>query len=676
MKVSYHKYIVLFIIIAISFAFQFKNLNEFPQYKHSWAQSDRYALAIGFINNGGDFFHPQSFIYNNQFPDGYFLKIFNTTITSVDFPIYDYMVSIIMRVFGTTDPWCFRIFVFLYSIIGLFFLYKLTTLFTNSIIKSIGVVLFAISSPTFLYYQAGFLPTIPSLANCVIALYFLFSFYKFGDKKNYYISIFFLTLATLARLPFAIVLIAVICMEILYVFKNKKTYLFKWIPIVFSVVFVFSYYLYNTKLRAEHGSLFLNYIIPASNWQHLKEFIKVICDKWMFKYFSLIHYFLLVFLGIIFICKIIYNKNSMTELHKKLFVLCLILFFGCTLYYLLMAFQFLNHDYYFLDTFYLPIVCTALLLIVFLPAIEHQKIKFVLVSVFLMVFIPAFLYAKKIQKAEKTELGFTVQKTTAENFKDADKFLDAIKIPKDSKILVLAADGPNNPFILMKRKGFSMIYTEQDKIEAALKWPYDYVVVENSKLMNIIYSVYPNITNQLLKIASNNDISVFVKKTNNERSDLSAFFNLNTKQMIYRDRINFNKFRKKSNWTSPLSSFSFSGNMSGFVRPHNDFGFSHRIKKFAPLNLNSSILRVEGYFMSKSKLKQCLMCVTIKSEDKDILFLTYDLSQLEIDNHFNKQQILFYLPKIKNIDFELTTFIWNTGKNKLFYDDFEVAIFQ
>lgn len=676
MKVSYHKYIVLFIIIAISFAFQFKTFNEFPQYKHSWAQSDRYALALGFINNGGDFFHPETFIYNNQFPDGNFQKIFKTTITSVDFPIYDYSVSIIMRMFNTTDPWCFRIFVFLYSIIGLFFLYKLTTLFTDSLIKSIGVVLFAISSPTFLYYQSGFLPTIPSLANCIIALFFLFSFYKYGNKKHFYISIFFFTLSTLARLPFAIVLIAIICMELFYGVKNRKIQSFKWLSFIISIICIYSYYLYNSILRSEHGSLFLNYIIPASNWHELKEFIKEVYDRWVFKYFSLVHYFLLIFLGFIFIARMIYNKNSMTELHKKLFLLCLILFFGCMLYYLLMTFQFLNHDYYFLDTFYLPIVCTALLFIVFLPAIEHKKNKFILITVFLMGFIPAFIYAKKIQKSEKTDLSFTVQKTTAENFKDADKFLDAIKIPKESKVLVLAADGPNNPFILMKRKGFTMIYSEQDKIESALKWPYDYVVIENSKLINTIFPVYPDITNQLLKIASNSDISVFVKKTDNEQSDLNAFFNLNTKQMIYRERINFNKLQKNSNWTSPLSSFSFSGKMSGFVRPHNDFGFSHRIKKFAPLNLNPSILRVEGYFISKTKLKQCLMCVTVKSNNKDLLFLTYDLSQLKIDSHLNKQQVLFYLPKMKDADFELTTFIWNTGKNKLFYDDFEVAIFQ
>ena len=121
--------------------FQFQKINEFPQYKHCWAQCDRYALALGFINNGGDFFHPETFIYNNQFPTGDFNTIRNTTITSVDFPIHDYCVSLLMRIFHTFDPWCFRLYILIYSVIGLFFLYRLISFFTNSVVKPIFIIL-------------------------------------------------------------------------------------------------------------------------------------------------------------------------------------------------------------------------------------------------------------------------------------------------------------------------------------------------------------------------------------------------------------------------------------------------------------------------------------------------------------------------------------------------------
>ena len=340
LKFSYHKYIVLFVICIVSLLFQFKTLNEFPQYKHCWAQCDRYAIALGFVNNGGDFFHPETFIYNNQFPDGNFMTLMKSSITSVDFPIYDYLVSIVMRVFGSTDPWCFRVFVFLYSIIGLFFLYKLTALFTNSIVKSMVVVLFALTSPVFLYYQAGFLPTIPSLANCAIALFFLFKFYKDDLKKDFYYAMFFLTIATLARLPFAIVLVAIMCLECLVILKERKIQFYKWILFVLSIVCIGAYYKYNELLRAEYGSLFLNYVIPAANWNDLKDFIIATYDRWAFKYFSHIHYVLVALLTVLFIMNAVIQKITLTHLDRKLIWFCSILFFGCSLYYLLMSFQF------------------------------------------------------------------------------------------------------------------------------------------------------------------------------------------------------------------------------------------------------------------------------------------------------------------------------------------------
>ena len=48
--------IVFLSLIVLAFVFQFKYLNEFPSFIHAWSQSDRYAIAIGFINNNFDFF--------------------------------------------------------------------------------------------------------------------------------------------------------------------------------------------------------------------------------------------------------------------------------------------------------------------------------------------------------------------------------------------------------------------------------------------------------------------------------------------------------------------------------------------------------------------------------------------------------------------------------------------
>ena len=77
----------------------------------------------GFNRNAFDFLSPETFVMNHQFPGS--LRFENkTTITAVDFPIHDYITALLMNLFGSTSPWCFRLYIFLYSLAGLFFLYK------------------------------------------------------------------------------------------------------------------------------------------------------------------------------------------------------------------------------------------------------------------------------------------------------------------------------------------------------------------------------------------------------------------------------------------------------------------------------------------------------------------------------------------------------------------------
>jgi hypothetical protein len=671
LKSSYHKYIVLLTICTIGLLFQFKTLNEFPQYKHSWAQCDRYAIALGFVNNGGDFFHPETFIYNNQFPDGNFMTVMKSSITSVDFPIYDYLASFVMRISRSTDPWCFRVFVFLYSIIGLFFLYKLTTLFTNSVVKSTVVVLFALTSPTLLYYQAGFLPTIPSLANCMIALYFLFKFYKDNTKKDFYWFMFFITIAILARLPFAIVLVAVICLECLLIIKARKIQFFKWILFLVSIACVGAYYKYNEYLRAEYGSLFLNYVIPAANWNDLKDFLIAVYERWAFKYFSHFHYVLIIVLGILFLIIAIMKKISLSDLERKLICLCSILFFGCILYYFLMSFQFLDHDYYFLDTFYMPFILLVVFLIIKMPSFQNMKVSYAIHACLLLLFIPAIVYANQVQESEKTNPG-----PTANAFKNSDLFLDALQIPRDAKILVMGADGPNNPFILMKRKGFGMIYPEPERIAKGLNWPYDYLVIENQKLINTVYPYYPNILNEVQKIASNDEISVFIKKENNELNDFDSFFNLNTKSITFEQRVSFDSIPRNCGGIDTLSDFCYSGKKAGLVLPNTEWGFNCKIENLKCLNDAPSILKVKAFFASKVDLQECLLCVSIKSGDKDILFSVSNLQYFNINENWNDREFIFNLPKISEKESVLTVVIWNRAKNTMYYDDFEIKVFQ
>lgn len=664
-----HKYIVLSVVCVLSVLFQFKTLNQFPQYIHSWAQCDRYALALGFIDNGGDLFHPQTYVMNNQFP-GEFMIPRQTTITSVDFPVHDYVVSFIMRAADSTEPWCFRLYILLYSIVGLFFLYKLSALFTTSLTRSLFIVLFALSSPVFLYYQAGFLPTIPSLANGFIALYCFVYFLKTSSRRYFFLALLFVTLAALARLPFAILLVAMMCYSAWEGLKHRRLELFKLIGFIISIALIAAYYRYNGYLREHYGSLFLNYIIPATSLNDFAEFSKEAFSRWAFDYFDNLSWLLFAVAAAVGIFITIRNRKRLATLEKQFLFLACIILCGCCLYYLLMCYQFMNHDYYFLDTFYLPLVALFLFFVVKWPQLPvHRYIR----AVSLLVFIPVFVLAKS-KLGDRIALFGTGENSTAVTYDGAEVLLDSLKISPAAKLLVLGADGSNNAFILLKRKGFVIIDPEKEKIETALKWPWDYIVVNDAMMISTVYKRYPQIIQQIRRFGGNGKISVYRKHT--AQSGLisdTEFFKLDKRPVVFHDQENFD--------TDSAQMIELRKQGILFLKMINsldsttEYGYTFKWKDLDALKGRRSLLKVSCHMDCDSLLRDMLICVSLKVSGKEQLFEAIDLGAENKGPGWQDYSCLFALPRVRGSDSELSVFIWNKGKNSARYDDFQVTIY-
>lgn len=637
-------------ICGLSILFQFDTLNQFPQYIHSWAQCDRYALALGFIDNGGDLFHPQTYVMNNQFP-GEFMIPRNTSITSVDFPIHDYLVSFLMRAAHSTEPWCFRLYILVYAIAGLFFLYKLSALFTASLSRSLFVLLFAMSSPVFLYYEAGFLPTIPSLANAMIGLYFFTRFLKDQKRSLFYLALFFITLAAMARLPFAILLVAMMCFELLNAFHTRRFQLFKLLTFLISIACILLYYQYNAQLREKYGSLFLNYIIPASSVSDLLDFTKTAAKKWSFQYFNVLAYALFGIAAMGVLVAMLKKRIRFNSLEKQFLLLVSIAFGGCCLYYLLMCYQFMNHDYYFLDTFYLPVVALFLFFVVKWPSLPLPK---ALGALSLLVFVPIFVFSKQ-KLNERIALSDMGGSSTAENYKHASRLLDSLKVPAGAKLLVFGSDGSNNAFILLKRNGFVMIEPEREKIGMALQWPYDYVVADDEKMISTVYEHYPQIIRRLVKTGGNGRISVYQKAAVLQKDmKEDVFFELDKKKVLFHEQ--------ESSGASTLDSLE-------------EYGYTFRIVDSPALKRKTSLLQVACHVEGDKALKDLLMCVSIKNREKDLFFAAKDLGANTQDKDGQDYRFLFVLPQAAEAGIELKVFMWNRGKNNLRYDGFQVTIY-
>ena len=675
MKSVSSKILVIVLILFLALLYHYQNLNEFPSHIHAWAQSDRYALSLGFLDNGLNFFKPQTFVYNHQFPSNW-SKASEYSITAVDFPIHDFVPALMMKITASDEPWVFRLYVLIYSLFGLFFLFKISYSISTNYYKSIFVVVFAATSPVFVYYQNGFLPTIPSLSNTIIGLYFYIKHLDDNKQRSFIAGIFFLTLASLARTTFIIPFIAVLCVELIRMIKKETRVAAKIAVITISFFLLGFYQLYNGYLREKYGSVFLNHFLPPNNWDDFLYILTKVYTNWGQQYFTTAHYLifpLLVLTSIIFFFKT-GPRFSTQSRYLVLFVSAY--FWGCIMFAAVMLKQFSAHDYYFLDTFFLPVILLLIILFSLIPQTVKGKMNTIFIVFLLIVSVYLIYQPIKTQENRRTTSFWDKTGATIRNFDGSAAFLDSLGISKDSKILVMDAVCPNIPFILMERKGFVVMNTTKENIETALNWDYDVIIFQNEYFISDIFTPFPDILTRLVKVADNGNITVCkLSKTINPQT-LSDFIGVADKTPLLTKCITFDE-KPDIQWHNTNSSdkFSYSGLFSGHLLPEHEFGLTFKTKDLSLLTGGSSTLLMTSYFLSKN-VANCELVTSIQMNGQNVYYKSYNLKTLLKDqNNWEKVSLLFQLPALPEKDYELAVFLWNTGKNELFYDNFTITIY-
>jgi len=674
MKKNSNNYVAIVVIGLLGFLYQHNYLNEFPSFKHAWAQSDRYALSLGFLDNGLNFLKPQTFIYNHQFPSEWKMPE-DQTITAVDFPIHDYIPALLMKAFGTTSPWVFRLYILLYSFIGLYYLFKLVYNVTNDFIKSVFVVIFAATSPVYVYYQGGFLPTIPSLSNAIIGIYFYYKYLQKKKAKSFWLTILFTTLAALSRLTFVIPLIALLAIEFLRLLKRETRILPLLLPVSLSALVLISSLIYNSYLRTTYGSIFLSHILPPDGFGQAMALFKKIYDHWFFQYFTGIHYLIILSTALLAFYYLIKFKVRLPK-PKLFFGLFIIIdLLGCIMFMVVMLKQFPDHDYYFLDTFYLPVILILMLLLSVIPFGKKEKQRIFLAIIISVISLLLILKPIKTQEKVRKTGSWDKIETTIKNFKDSSLLLDSLGVPQSAKILVMDPVAPNIPFILMKRKGFVVMTTNTKNIKNALSWDFDYAVFQDEYFVSDIYNQYPGILSKLNKIGDNGRISVCEPAQNNQQS-LLDYLGLNKKTPVFTKLVNF-EMNPDTLWHNynPTGRYSFSGSYSGHLTPDLKHGLAFKTKNLPELSMRSRTLLFHAWFLHDTTVN-CQIVAAISTGGKNIYFEAYNLKNLVKQKGVWEEVYLIYqLPKVKNSEYKFSLFIWNTGKSECYYDDFGFSIY-
>lgn len=495
------------VVLLLGLLLGMRQVRSFPAFIHAWAQADRYALAIGYIDNGHDLFHPQTMIYNKQFPHTWTVDD-GSTVTAADFPLHEYLISLLMRLFGTTAPWVFRGFTMLISLVGVWFLFLMARRLTADPLKALLVAMMALTSPLYAYYFANYLPSAPALALSMAGLWAYARYYT-SDKKGYWhVAVALMALATLIRTSQAILLVALCAFETLRILRRETTLWDKLPSVVVAVTAIVGYMLWNGHLRDEYGSIFLSYLLPPRDWEDVQTVFDEIHWHWRFEYFSRLQHWIVAVACMAAVVLLIIRRKRNNRL--SLGWLAGVWWLGEVCFFVAMFRQYQNHDYYFLDSFFLPVLFTFILALQALPAIKGHLP--VLVTAVLFVLLSGVMYNEAKHKvADRCWEGDRAY-ICAQRFQDSDRWLDSLSVPHDVRLLAFLAFPQNGPFIQMQRKGYTVMEYDENIVSAALAFPFDYIVMENAVYDEQLL-LHSDVLRRFRREADNGTLSLFTLVT-------------------------------------------------------------------------------------------------------------------------------------------------------------------
>lgn len=670
------EYLIAFAVIAfLATFFNHRYINDFPSQMHAWAQCDRYALALGFVDNNLNLFSPQTYVYNKQVPG--FIHAFPNTVTAVDFPLHDYIPAVIMKITGDDSPRIFRSYTLVYSCVGLFFLFLTARLITGDFWKSLLVLLFAATSPVFVYYQGGFLPTIPSLANAMIGLFFYVRNVYNGRKRDFAVGILFLTLAALSRTPFAIVLIAVLGLEFLRVLRKEAGLRQRIIPVLLSVAAIGGYLLYNNILRKSSGSMFISTPGPVHSWKEASEILNIVWKQWILVYFSLSHYVVIGLAILLATICVIFRKRSRSRFRWQMNLMLFAWLFGSLVYSILMLTKFREHDYYIMDALFLPVLFLLILLLAAIPKLSARYTDWISVPVLVTVAVlwgsSAFAFQVKRHLPSSWDRNYK----TMRDYDGAGELLDSLGYGQDARIVSVFHTSPNMPFIMMKRNGYFIPAGALDILQESFRWDFDCMIIPD-RYLEEVYSLYPSIVKRIRKVGGNGRLTVYVAVSDAGDQTIIDLAGLNRRTPVFTSEITFDEVIPDTSWKGVIltDQAPYSGMYAGMVSGTDVWGAAWRSDTLAEVFRGRNRTVVVHAKVRNQDCDACYMVLQLLVNGKNLFYKVSDLAYIsETTGDWKEIIILGELPRLQDTECSFSVYVWNDKLCNLAYDDIKIEIY-
>jgi hypothetical protein len=484
-------------------------LGLYPSFNHAWAQADWLALALQYRTRGYDFFHPATF---NLLTTG--------GVTGAGFPLPAYVSALLMGLVGRDAPGLMRAVTLAAGLGGLLALFGLVRRTSGSAWKGAAAALFAFFSPIYLFYQANFLPSVPAVAAALVGYYCFYRALQSSPARNarrwLAVAVAWLALAGAMRTPLALPLLCTL--GHLVVLRPRRTAAgpgWRTVAALYGAAFLFliAVFWYNEHLsRVYHGSMFLTRPRLFASWAEFVSVTQTVREYWLWSILSKPQWLLFLL-----VAGATAAQQGGRLWRSEWLGHWLALAAGAVAYYSLMGPLFAIHDYYLLDSFFLPLVlgfagCLAAWQV---PTAHVARLT---VGVVALLLSAASIWKAQAEQRRRTNPPLTDKSVlTRDNFLTSARWLDSLGVPRTATLLVLDAYSYNLPLLLARRRGWTMLQnrnspenlTPENLARALSTLPADYVVTQNATFEQEVVRVYPAIMQRLQPVASNGRLSLW-----------------------------------------------------------------------------------------------------------------------------------------------------------------------
>lgn len=510
------KIAILSMIIIGSFLMN-PGISSWPSGKHSWTQSDHFAITLKFAKGEGSLFKPQSFELDPPYGGPDILHEY-TGITKADFPLMHWISGKIMQVTGSKSPVTQRVIWLFSGILGWFFLFLIIRSKGANAIIALTVSTLALASPVWLYFQSAFIPSIPALSFLITGVYF------WHIRKSWILGGVLLSLCMLMR-PTLLLVVGPLLLGSLYKSKGSKDLWPQLRVLIIAGFLVVAYELYNQSVQAQYGSLFLvSPEWPDSMGEAFGNMLKA-AELQLFTWGAPGQWICAAFV----IAVLFYHRALGSYRFEVFTALGLV-----TLFTLMMSRQFVHHDYYVLDT-WVPILLVSLSLCE-LPERLKPFIAFemsglrtpvVLILGYTLCVMQAGVNVSS-QRNFRAENNADMFNWT---FSEQQELLERSGISRDDTLLVMPAGSHNGPLMRMDRDGFTLVTTSSEHIEEAMSQPWSYAIVPHWAVSSDILQEYPIFRTNVVAVSHGGRNMIYARGDGSSQSD-REFFGIDSSNVI------------------------------------------------------------------------------------------------------------------------------------------------